>query len=288
MDRSTRLTVAAFPSAANAPLHLAYDRGWLADHGLDVSIVEVRSSVEQMALWESGACDVMHTSPDHLLRKRRGRAPVIARRDGFGELSVYRRADRHDLADVEWAVDGLDSGFAFVLRALLEDRCGLPRAKQKLRPIGGTKQRFEALVAGDTGGTTLHPPFDRLADDAGYARIAGHHELFPELITTVTTISRHDLGSASIGAYLDVLDRANSELVNGGEPVIAAVLEAHGLSSSVARAAATGLMGPSGLCEARRPTLAGLQPVVALRERFDPAWTQPVAVEDLLVAPAAG
>lgn len=276
------LTVAVFPGAANAPLMLARQRGWFVEAALDISVIEVVSSDEQFELWESARCHVMHTSPDHLLRKRRSRDPVIVRRDGVGELAVFRRPEHQDLRAIEWAVDGLDSGFAFVMRALLEDHCGLPASDQRLRAVGGTKQRFEALMAGEVGGTTLHPPFDRLASDAGCVRLAGHLELVPALLTAVTVVPRADLRSDPITAYLKVLDRANALLVTEGAATAAAVLEAQGLPAPVAAAAAVGMLGPGGLEEERAPSLEGLRAVATLRARFDADWSPPSGFEDLL------
>lgn len=272
------LVVAVFPGAANAPLYHGLDHGWFSDVGLEVEVVQVRSSTEQMSLWDEGRCKVMHTSPDHLVRAPRAREPMIVRRDAFGELSVYRRRPGTvDLRTVAWAVDGPDSGFAFVLRALLEDRCNLPAGEQRLVPVGGTKERFEALLSGasEVGGTTLHPPFDELADEAGCARIAGHFELMPELLTLVTAVPVAETGSDAIRSYLAVMDRAVAALAAGGAEPIAEALERHGLPAVAAAAGAMGMLGPGGLREERAPSLDGLEAVARLRSRFDTGWTTP-------------
>lgn len=281
---SRALAVSVFPGAANAPLYHALEQRWLADAGLDVEVLHVRSSGEQMELWDAARCDVMHTSPDHLLRASRPREPMIVRRDGFGELSVYRRPGTVDLRVVAWAVDGLDSGFAFVLRALLEDRCGLPAGQQQLVPVGGTKERFEALLADDSeiGGTALHPPFDELAGEAGCARIAGHLELFPALLTLVTVVPGAEAASPALRSYTAVMDRAAEELAAGGPDAVAAALERRGWPEAAAAAAARGMLGPGGLREGRLPVAAGLEAVAALRRRFDPDWRPPRRLERVL------
>jgi ABC-type nitrate/sulfonate/bicarbonate transport system substrate-binding protein len=265
--------VAVFPGAAKAPLYLVLERGWFVAAGLAVDVIEVGSSDEQMRLWVDGGIGAMHTSPDHLLRERWLRDPVIVRNDGFGELSVYRRPDAASLESVVWAVDGLDSGIAFVLRALLEDRCGLPRDRQEIVAIGGTKQRFDALLGnGEFGGTLLHPPFDRLARDAGCVRLSGHLELLPDLEPQVTIVPTGSIGTAAVDSYLACLDRAVAELLAGGEAAVAAVLRSRGLPDPAAVAGAAGLLGPGGLGVERVPTLRGLEAFADLRRRYSSGW----------------
>jgi hypothetical protein len=160
-----QLRIATFPGAANVPLYAGVDAGAFAAAGLGIELIEVGSSTEQLEMWDSGHCDVMHTSPDHLLREQRPRDPVVVRRDGFGELQVYRRPEQNDVRSIVWAVDALATGFAFLLRAILEEEAGIGSSEQRLEAVGGTKQGFEALMNTTTGigGTTLHPPFDGLA-----------------------------------------------------------------------------------------------------------------------------
>jgi ABC-type nitrate/sulfonate/bicarbonate transport system substrate-binding protein len=281
---ATSLTVTVFPGAANAPLYHAIDDGWFADAAVELRVIHVGSSTEQLDLWDNGQSDVMHTSPDHLLRQHHPRQPVIVRRDGFGELSVYQRAERTDPAEITWAVDGIDSGFAFVLRALLEDRAGVPAERQRLRTVGGTKERFDALqdAGSPIGGTTLHPPFDALAEQAGLRRLAGHLDTMRELLTQVTIVSRASAASPAVRCYLDVLDRAVEELVAGDEPLVERVLAAHGFPGPAAGAGARGILGPGGIRGDRTPELRGLEVAAELRGRFSPGWRAPTKLDELI------
>jgi len=278
----TRLRISIFPGGANAPLYLGLDRGWFAEAGLELDVTEVRSSQEQLSSWSRGETDVMHTAPDHLLRARRAHDPVAVRQDAFGELSVYLREGRPE--DARWAVDDARSGFALVLRALLEDACGVSPPSDRLVSMGGTKQRFDALIAEqpEVDGTALHPPFDALAADAGLIRLAGHLDHYPKLATLVTVVRRADLGSDAIEAYLQVSDRGVDELSRGGERAIVAALQSRGLPQAVAEAGARGLAGPAGFSSERRVDRESLAAVAELRQRFDPAWERPVAIQELL------
>ncbi|MFD3498138.1 ABC transporter substrate-binding protein [Streptomyces sp. NPDC058676] len=266
-----RLTVAVFPGAGDVHLYHALDSGYFDRAGLDVDLVEVVSSDQQLAGWNDGDYDVMHTSPDHLLRSVLKRDPVAVRAEGIGELAVHRRPGEPTPTD-RWAVDNAQSAFAFVLRAVLADVVGLPVAENRLEPVGGTLQRFRALLAGPVDGTTLHPPFDVLGAEQGYPRLGGHLQTAPDLITNVVLTPRATATSWYTRAYLQVCSTSASELLTSGAPGIEAALVRHGWPPATARAAVPGLLGPAGLSTSPEVTLRGLGAVADLRRRFDPAW----------------
>ena len=96
------LTVAIFPGAGSVHLYHAVDAGLFAGAGLDVTLHEVTSSAEQIQGWNDGRFELMHTSPDHLLRGACQRDPVILRAEAIGELSVHARS-AVDPAAARWA-----------------------------------------------------------------------------------------------------------------------------------------------------------------------------------------
>ncbi|MGW0582182.1 ABC transporter substrate-binding protein, partial [Streptomyces sp. NPDC002920] len=120
-----RLTVGIFPGAGAVHLYHALDSGYFQKAGLEVDLVQVVSSDQQMAGWNDGDYDIMHTSPDHLLRGLLKRDPVAVQAEGMGELAVHRRPGA-PLPTDRWAVDNAQSAFAFVLRAVLADVAGAP------------------------------------------------------------------------------------------------------------------------------------------------------------------
>lgn len=275
--------VSVFPGAANAPLHRADQAGLFTSRGVDVEIQETRSSQQQLEYWDAGRLSVMHTSPDHLVREHRRIRPLIVRTETVGELSLWVREDgKHDLRSTLWAVDGPVSGFALVLRALLEDVVGLPVDSSQLQPVGGTKQRFEALIEGRVNGTALHPPFDAMAKQAGFQRLAGHFQLLPDLITLCTVVPAEDWDGVTMRAYVDACDEATRQLLEGGEDLACHTLDRAGWDSEAAAAGASWLLGASGLRMRGVPSARGLSSVVELRRRFDPAWLPACDPMDLL------
>lgn len=270
-----------FPSAGSAHVWHAQDAGLFAAAGLDVEVVAVRSSDEQMAGWDGGELTVMHTSPDHLLRPRR-RDPVALRPEGLGEIAVYTRPGAGDDATpARWGVDGADSAFALVLRAIL-DAAGIAHEPADLEPVGGTMQRYQALLAGEIHGTALHAPFDRPAEAAGCNRVGGHLDVVPSLTTVVLVAAREELGSTEVRTYVEVVDAARRELLDGGPGAVSAVLVRRGWTEEDSLAAGAQVTGAAGLGQPVEALQPGLAAAAALRSRYFPAWTPPGQLADLV------
>jgi hypothetical protein len=281
---SLQLRVAVFPSAADVHLYHAIDGGGFARHGLEVDLHEVTSSDEQMSLWDSGAIDVMHTAVDHLLRGRSG-APVAVRAEGVGELEVYVRPDVEP-AEARWAVDGVESAFSFVLRAVVEHHTGQAVPVDQLVAVGGTKQRFEALVAGSIDGTTLHPPFGAMAAAAGLRRVGGHLDVVPDLLGVAAIARREALGGPALSAYLAAIDESAAEIVAGGEEFFVGALVRRGFPAEGARAVAGGMLGPLGPLRGGPVTRSNLRVSAELRDRFVPGGhAAALDLDTFLVAP---
>ncbi|GAA3785302.1 ABC transporter substrate-binding protein [Streptomyces phyllanthi] len=285
-EPTRHLTVGVFPGAGNVHLHHAIDSGYFQQAGLEVDLVQVVSSDQQMAGWNNDDYDLMHTSPDHLLRGLLKRDPVAVRAEGMGELAVHRRPGA-PLPTDRWAVDNARSAFAFVLRAVLADVTGSPVADDRLVPVGGTLQRFQALPTDAVDGTTLHPPFDVLAAEQGFPRVGGHLQVAPDLLTNVVVAPRETATAWHTRAYVEVCGRSTEELVASGAPGVEAALLRHGLPEAAVRAAVPGLLGPAGLSTSPEVTLRGMEAVADLRRRFTPDWQPPCPLPSL-IGPAQG
>ncbi|MFF0013158.1 ABC transporter substrate-binding protein [Streptomyces sp. NPDC005374] len=285
-EPSHQLTVGVFPGAGGVHLHHAIDSGYFQQAGLEVNLVQVASSDQQLAGWNDGDFDLMHTSPDHLLRGLLKRDPVAVRAEGIGELVVHRRGGA-PLPTDRWAVDNAQSAFAFVLRAVLADVSASPVTDGQLVPVGGTLQRFQALLADAVDGTTLHPPFDVLAAEQGSVRVGGHLQVAPELITNVAVCPRETATTWYTRAYVEVCRASTEELLASGAPGIEAALLRHGMPEAAVRAAVPGLLGPAGLSTSPEVTLRGMEAVAGLRRRYTPDW-KPVCPLTSLIGTGQG
>ena len=169
------LRVAAFPGAFNLPLQVAQDCGMFSRSGLAVTIVPVKGSVEQMGLLRSGAAKIAVTAFDNVLAYGRrsheeedGRhAPVAigGSDDGFLRLVAPASVTSYQqLAGQAVAVDAPTTGFAFLLRAMLE-KAGV---EAKLVGVGGAVERWQSLRNGTVSATLLSSPFDLIAERAHF------------------------------------------------------------------------------------------------------------------------
>lgn len=87
--------------------------------------------------------------------------------DAFLRLVVQK--DIHSYADLKGktlSVDAITTGFAFVLRKMLQ-RNGILERDVSFESAGGVLQRFEALKAGKHAGTLVLTPFEFMAARAG-------------------------------------------------------------------------------------------------------------------------
>ncbi len=178
----TTLQVIVFPGGFNWPIWAAQEKGFFAREGLDVKLTPTPSSVFQLTNLIEGKFDIGMTAIDNVIayQEGQGEAPITGTPDlfafmggdnGFLRLVVQpENAAYADLKGKELSVDALTTGYAFVLREMLE-RGGLKESEYTLARAGGVLQRFEALKEKKHAGTLLITPFEILAEAAGLRRL---------------------------------------------------------------------------------------------------------------------
>lgn len=176
------LQVIVFPGGFNWPIWAAQDKGLFAREGLEVKLTPTPSSVFQLTNMIEGKFDIGHTAIDNVIayQEGQGEAPVTGTPDLFafmgGDNGFLRLVVQPELASYtalrgrELSVDALTTGYAFVLREMLE-RGGLTESDYTLARAGGVLQRFEALKEKKHAGTLLITPFEILAEAAGLKRL---------------------------------------------------------------------------------------------------------------------
>lgn len=154
----------------------------MAREGLSVSVTPTPDSVFQLTRLIAGEFDIALTALDNVVAYQEGQGAVDVPGPpdlfGFmggdcGMLRLVVRPEIGSYADLRGktlSVDALTTGFAFVLRKLLE-RGGLAEGEYSLVREGGTRQRWEALRAGRHAGTMLLTPFELLAEAEGFRRL---------------------------------------------------------------------------------------------------------------------
>lgn len=217
------------------PYLLATELGFLEE--IEVQSTRTTSSAEQLAGLLDGTIDVAITAMDNLFEWDRAGADVrlIAQVEATTPLGIYARdemATMADLAGCRFAVDAPDNGFALLARHLL----GSAGIDVDYVVIGGVRERFEALLAGEIDASLLGPPFDKLAEQAGMRCVSEVNELLPQLPGQGLVVRTELLGAEELAGYLGALARGAAAGESMDVQAGVALLERHGYQAAAATA----------------------------------------------------
>jgi len=163
----------------------AFERGFFAAEGLEVTFTRATSSRAQLDALLAGEHDVAHTAADN----------VVARVDKGEDLRVVLVVDRgvdhrliaspgiarpEDLAGRVLGVDSPESGHAIVAYTMLAE-AGIARGRYRAVAVGSTAERYAALVAGTVDAALLSPPHDERAVGQGCHVLADAATRFADL-----------------------------------------------------------------------------------------------------------
>jgi ABC-type nitrate/sulfonate/bicarbonate transport system substrate-binding protein len=288
------LRINSFKGLQNLPLHVAMQEGYFAARGLAIDLTFTTGSAAQLAGLARGDYDLIQTAPDNVINYATqptafgvdpAAAPEIAMALGgsVGPLSVCARpgvSGIHDLRGTTLGVDNPTSGFALVLRDLLQ-RQGLTLDRDySFAVAGATHARCDALLAGTIAATVLYTPFDLRAAEHGCVQLASSSTAYPAYASGSTAGVRQwmnahpEMVTHYIAAILQALrwlyEPAHAEATQAlmrSEPAlgIAPDLVARVYDSFVAPATGYGF---AALDE------DGLRQVIALRQAYGPADIQ--------------
>jgi ABC-type nitrate/sulfonate/bicarbonate transport system substrate-binding protein len=185
-----KLRVIVFPGGGNGwPIWVAQRQKFFAREGLEIELTPTPGSVYQMQHLLAGDFDIAHTAMDNVIAYTEGVGEVapsgetslvaiLGGDNGF--LHILARpqyATYSDLRGKRLGVDALTTGFAFVLRRMLETG-GLGAGDYELVAVGAGAKRFQALVNDEIDGTISSTPFDVQGEAAGL-------HVFPAVIETL-------------------------------------------------------------------------------------------------------
>ncbi len=173
------LQVIVFPGGFNWPIWAAQEKGFFAREGLEVKLTPTPSSVFQLTNLIAGKFDIGLTAIDNVIAYQEGQGEALI--EGTPDLFAFLGGDNGflrfvvqpeiqgyaDLRGKELSVDALTTGYAFVLRKMLE-RGGLKEGEFTLVRAGGVLQRWEALKEKKHAGTLLITPFEIIAQAQGF------------------------------------------------------------------------------------------------------------------------
>lgn len=187
------IEVIVFPGGFNWPIWVAHEKGLFARHRLEVKVTPTPNSAFQLTGLIEGRFDIAMTALDNIIAyiEGQGAAAVAQAPDliafmggdnGFLRLVTVPEVKTYaDLKGRKLSVDALTTGYAFVVRKLLE-KGGLQPHDYELVSAGGVQQRFEALLEKKHAGTLLISPFEVAAEARGFNKLAdaadilGHYQ----------------------------------------------------------------------------------------------------------------
>ncbi len=186
------LRVNSFKGLQNLPLYVAMREGYFAARGLEVELTFTTGSAVQLAGLARGDYDLVQTAPDNVINVDTqpiafgldpASAPHIMMVLGgsIGPLSVCARrgvTDIHSLRGATLGVDNPTSGFAIVLRDLLQRQGLVLDRDYSFVVAGGTHTRCDALLAGTIAATILYSPFDLHAIEHGCALLTSSNDTY--------------------------------------------------------------------------------------------------------------
>jgi ABC-type nitrate/sulfonate/bicarbonate transport system substrate-binding protein len=177
------LEVIVFPGGFNWPLWVGIERGLFAAEGLELKVTPTPNSVFLMQNLAAGKFDLAFATIDNLIayNEGQGEAELPAPPEFFafmgaqyGALRLVSRPEIRTIADLRGktlAVDAATTGYAFVLRKLLQQG-GLGESDYTFERLGGTAQRAAALMQGKTDATILTSPLELEPESRGHRRLA--------------------------------------------------------------------------------------------------------------------
>ena len=227
-----------------APLVWAAHLGLFAASGLDVETTQTLSSDQLGQGLAEGAFDVGIAVVDNVIAwndERRADLRIIAQLErttvmAFVGLPRYRSLS--EAAAERIAVDSTTNGFVLVLYRALA-KAGIDWRTCRFDPVGGVRQRYEALERGSAAATILVPPFIEQALDAGFTRLWSGEEIapaYPGVVVAARAAWVRDEGDTA-SRYVRALRQANSWASNAenNAAAVAALVAARYSEKAAAR-----------------------------------------------------
>jgi ABC-type nitrate/sulfonate/bicarbonate transport system substrate-binding protein len=260
---------------------LARELGCFAKAGLTVETLTITSSAHQREQLLGGEADIGMTATDNLIvwNAQGADVRVIAQYESTSLLRLVARdsfTSVKELRGAKLGVDALDNGFSVLLRHLLRTH-GLKIEDYELLPVGGVRERRDALLAGTIDATLLGPPLDEFARQEGFSTLIRGEDEVPDLPGQTVVAPATVLGRASTALvrYLSALDSALRWATETPDDQVSDLLVRAGCPAVVA--AAFLRTRPTSLV----PPRAGLERLVAMRQELGMMPEPAVVAADL-------
>jgi len=279
-----KLEVIVFPGGHNWPIWAAQKSGAFAAGGIEVTAHPTPNSQFQMTNTFGGKFHIAMTAIDNVIAYQEGQGPVkienpdmVAVMGGDnGFLSFVAVPEIKSFADLKGktlSVDALTTGYAFVLRTLLEKN-GVKESDVSFVRAGGVRERWMALEKKEHAGTMLVAPFDIVAKAKGYNVLAYAAPALGNYQGLVAAVTKRwaSANEAALVAYIKGYVQATQWLYdrkNKAEAIAILRQNMSAIDERGAEAAYGALLGEQGgLFKDGAIDMAGVKTVLALRAKY--------------------
>jgi len=273
-----------FAGANAMPSYVAQDKGFFAREGLAVNLTATPNSGFQISSLVSGKFQIASTAIDNLIAYQEGQGTAKLDREpdmvaimgiSSAELSMFAVPGVRSIADLkgrDLALDSLTTGYAFVLRYLLE-KGGLGPDDVRFVAVGNSRARLQSLRDGKFAAALITEPFTGVARQEGFTLLGEGVSALGGYQANVRIVNRawaNENPKAVVG-YIRALRSAIDWIydpANRDEAVriLAARVK---VEEAAARGAVEGMtQGQSALQRNGEMDLQGLRNVIMLRERY--------------------
>jgi len=285
MSGLARIKIITFPMPGNLPIQVAEEKGFFAAEGLSVAAELTPSSTYLMQNLIDGKYEMSAGGIDNVIAYMEGqgaveteRAPdLIAFMGGYNYSFpfVVRRDIRgwSDLKGQQLAVDAATTGYAFLMRKMLEDN-GLGPGDYEFVPVGGPNERAEAMKTGAFAGALVNMAQARQLEASGCRVLASDPDPWANYQGNVFA-ARRDWAAAHRPQMLGFVRAFQKAVDYTLEPAhndeLAGIL-LHYLPKmppeAAPRAVAALQSGPAPLVRGTPISIAGIHTVLALRGAY--------------------
>ncbi len=282
--QTRRLEVIVFAGASALPIYIAQEKGFFAKEGLSVNVTATPSSGFQMTSLINGKFDIAGTAADNLVAYQEGQGTAAV--EGPVDLVIVSGGSSTELAlmaqpsiksigalkGTQFALDSLSTGYAFVLRKMLEKN-GLQPTDYEFVAVGGTRERLESLKDGKMSAALVSEPFTTQAKNAGYTFLGEAVSSVGPYLASVQIANRAwaKQNEAAMVGYIRALVNAVDWLYDAGntDEAVRILAAKTNTSEAVARPSTLGATrGQAALAPRGALDVAGLRTVLAVREQF--------------------
>lgn len=217
------IRIALLPILDSLPFHVAEERGYFKERGIDARIVSVASSIERDQLMQSGQIDGMLTELNTTASFNRDGVRIkIVRfaRVAYPHFPLFRILSSPN-SGIRTASDLAGVGIGIAKNTIIEyvaDRLltakGLRPENIVMQSVPVIPERFQLLLQGRIKAAVLPDPLAKSAMEAGADQVVADSE-FPEYGVSVLAFSADSLvkKGEAVRLFLDAWDRA-AEWIN--------------------------------------------------------------------------